>query len=230
MSLQIILNSANSLQINRRRLIGVQYTRNQLPRTSQTPTYNPWRFTVTLPNLFQYSQVRTLLEEIDLLDRNTPQEFTLSESGKLDWMFAYQGTLSLAQRNQITYYAFNENQLQLNVSSVTGATSGDYVVRKGDFIQVENKPYPFTSLTDVFKGSGSTVTITTHRPNIFSTQPSAGDSIYFGNAVTWNMFCPNMPTYKLTPGGAIISGNDVVNNALIEWSDPFQLYEWTAGA
>jgi hypothetical protein len=44
------------------------------------------------------------------------------------------------------------------------------------------------------------------------------------------MFCPNMPTYKLVPGGALKSSGIVINNALIEFSDSFELYEWVGGA
>jgi hypothetical protein len=42
------------------------------------------------------------------------------------------------------------------------------------------------------------------------------------------MFCPNMPTYKLVPGGAVISNGTTINNALLEFSDSFNLYEWVS--
>jgi hypothetical protein len=44
------------------------------------------------------------------------------------------------------------------------------------------------------------------------------------------MFCPNMPTYKLVPGGAAKANGVTINNALIEFSDAFNLYEWVATA
>jgi hypothetical protein len=44
------------------------------------------------------------------------------------------------------------------------------------------------------------------------------------------MFCPNMPVYKLTPGGYVGNGVTTTNNALIEWSDSFYLYEWVGDA
>jgi hypothetical protein len=44
------------------------------------------------------------------------------------------------------------------------------------------------------------------------------------------MFCPNMPTYKLIPGGYVASGSTTLNNALIEFSDDFDLYEWVGTA
>ena len=44
------------------------------------------------------------------------------------------------------------------------------------------------------------------------------------------MFCPNMPTYKLTVGGYQKVNNVLVGNALIEWSDSFQFYEFVGDA
>jgi hypothetical protein len=37
-----------------------------------------------------------------------------------------------------------------------------------------------------------------------------------------------MPTYKLFPGGALYQNGSVINNAYIEWSDDFQLYEYVS--
>jgi hypothetical protein len=74
---------------------------------------------------------------------------------------------------------------------------------------------------DVVRGTNTAtnavVTATVHRPN-FITSSTVGLGINVGNTVQFRMFCPNMPTYKLTPGG---------QNALIGWSGDFQLVEYT---
>ena len=57
-----------------------------------------------------------------------------------------------------------------------------------------------------------------------------GDGITVGNSCDFYMFCPNMPTYKLIPGGYMKANGVVQNNALIEFSDSFQLYEWVGTA
>lgn len=222
MSLQSIINSSNQIEINRRKMVGIQFTRNQLPRVLETPTYNPWRFNVTLPNSMRYSEARQVLEAIDTLDRTDPETVNFTN---IPWLLAYQGTVSQSQLNHVTFNSFSGNQLVLNVSGVS-ANSTDVLLEKGDFLQIQGYPYPFTSTTRVLRGSYSTVTVTTHRPNIFNTQPANGTYINFGNQVSFNLFCPNMPTYKLIPGGAIVQNGQVVNNALIQWSDTFQLYEY----
>lgn len=235
MSLQAIINISNSLNIDRRKTVGIQYARNELARVSETPTFNPWKLTVGVPGSMRYSEVREILEELDNLDRIDPSVITFSNSPGLSWMLGYQGDLTTSQRNNVVVQSFVGNQLVLNVSGVS-AGSNSVVLKKGDFIQIlsgsPNNPsfaFPFTSTSTVTRGVGSTITVTTHRPNIL-TNSVVGLPLNWGNDVRFNVFCPNMPTYTLTPGGYKKVGNTVVNNALIEFTNDFQLYEYVGSA
>jgi hypothetical protein len=167
------------------------------------------------------------MEEIDNLDRTTPQLITFSNNPALNWIYKYQGTMSIAQINGITVQSFIGDQLVLQNLPVLPSTR--VLFGANDLIQIGNYTYPFTSTTQVLRGSGSTVTVTTNRPNIIS-GAVAGAGITVGNACEFYMFCPNMPTYKLIPGGQTMLQGQVISNALIEWSDAFQLYEWVATA
>lgn len=225
--LQTIINYCNGLKIDRRNVVGIQYTRNEIPRVSLTPTLNPWRFTLDMPNRFKYYEARELIESIDTLDRYTPQIITFSNLASLNWIFRYQGAMNNTQISAITVQSFTGNQLILtNLPTVSSST---VLFEPNDLIQIGTNTFPFTSTTQVLRGSGSTVTVTTHRPNIISTSV-VGSTIVVGNSCQFYMFCPNMPVYKLIPGGQAMSGGSVINNALIEWSDSFQLYEWVATA
>jgi len=229
--LQTIINSANGLAIDRRKVVGIQYTRNEIPRVSQTPTLNPWKFTVDMPSRYRYSQARQLMEQLDTLDRITPQIITFSDVAQFSWMFKYQGAMSAGQLSTITVVSWVGTTLTLNVSGIT-ASSSAVIFEQNDLIQIgasSVNPYPFTSTTQVLRGSGSTVTVTTSRPNIL-TSTITGDGIIVGNNCQFNMFCPNMPTYKLTVGGYVGNGTTTTNNALIEWSDSFMLYEFVGDA
>jgi len=229
--LQTILNYCNGLAIDRRKVVGIQYTRNEIPRVSQTPTKNPWKFTLDMPNSFKYYQARDLMEALDTLDRTTPEVVTFSDLPQLSWIFKYQGAMSVGQLNTITVTSFVGDQLTLNVSGITAA-SGAIIFKQNDLIQIGSTgvyPYPFTSTTQVLRGSGSTVIVTTSRPNIL-TGSLTGLGIIVGNTCEFNMFCPNMPTYKLIVGGQAMSGSTVVNNALLEFSDSFNLYEFVGDA
>jgi hypothetical protein len=228
MALQNLLNICERINFNRRKMVGIQYTRNELMRVNETPTYNPWKLTISVPPVLRYNDARSILEDLDTMDRRTPETITFSDNAKLSWMLRYQGGLTVGQRANIVVTSFNTNQLILDVSGVS-VSSTTVVLAKGDFIQFQGKPFPFTSTTNVTRGTGSTVTVTTHRPNII-TDNITGYGLNWGNDVEFIVFCPNMPTYSLVPGGYVGNGSTTVNNAYIEFSDSFMLYEWIASA
>ena len=229
--LQTILNYCNGLNIDRRKVVGIQYTRNEIPRVSQTPTKNPWKFTLDMPNRFKYYQARDLMEALDTLDRTTPEIITFSNLPSLSWIFKYQGAMTSGQINTLTVYSFTGDQLILTGLPAVGA--GVVLFQPNDLIQIgstDEYPYPFTSTTQVLRGSDPTyVTVTTSRPNIL-TGSLTGEGLIVGNNCQFNMFCPNMPTYKLIPGGQAMSASTVANNALLEFSDSFELYEFVGDA
>ena len=66
--LQTIINKCNALNIDRRKVVGIQITRNEIARTSETPTFNPWRMTLTMPASLPYQTNRDLIEALDTLD------------------------------------------------------------------------------------------------------------------------------------------------------------------
>lgn len=225
--LQTIIDNCNGLNIDRRKMVGIQYTRNESPRTSQTPTFNPWRFVLDMPSSLRYFQARALLEQLDTLDRNTPQVVTFGNNPCLSWIFKYQGSMSQTAIDNITVVDFVGNQLTLTNLPVVSSTR--VLFEPNDLIQIGNFTFPFTSTTQVTRGTGATVTVTTNRPNIL-TGGWGAKNITVGNACQFYMFCPNMPTYKLVPGGAARENGVTINNALIEFSDSFNLYEWVATA
>ena len=225
--LQTIIDKASALTIDRRKVVGIQITRNEIPRTSLTPTKQPWRMTLTMPSSLRYYNNRDLLEALDRLDRYQPEIVTFSNNPCLSWIFRYQGLLTQSQLNALTVNSFVGNQLVL--SGLPAVPSSRVIFEPNDLIQIGNYTYPFTSTTRVIRGTGSTITVTTNRPNIISSSV-VGSGLTVGNACDFNMFCPNMPTYKLIPGGYVRSGSTVLNNAYIEFSDDFTLYEWVGSA
>ena len=225
--LQTIINKASGLNIDRRKVVGIQITRNEIPRTSVTPTKQPWRFTLEMPPSLRYYNNRDLLEALDTLDRVTPQVVTFSDNACLSWIFRYQGTMTTAMINNITVQSFVGNQLVL--TGLPTIPNTRVLFAPNDLIQIGTHTFPFTSTTEVLRGTGTTVTVTTNRPNII-TASVVGNGITVGNDCEFYMFCPNMPTYKLIPGGYVSSNGVTVNNALIEFSDDFTFYEYVGTA
>lgn len=184
-----------------------------------------------MPNKFRYSQARDLMEQLDVLDRTTPQVVTFSNLPQLSWIFKYQGQMSSAQLATITVTSWVGTTLTLNVSGIAAGPSA-VIFQPNDLIQIGSSneyPYPLTSTTQVLRGSGSTVVVTASRPNIL-TGNLVGKGIIVGNNCQFNVFCPNMPTYKLIPGGSISNGTTTTNNALLEFSDSFQFFEFVGDA
>lgn len=225
--LQTIIDKCNGITIDRRQMVGIQYTRNESPRTSATPTFNPWRFVLDMPSSLRYNEARALMEQLDTLDRYTPQVITFGNNPCLSWIFKYQGSLNTSQLNGITVQSFTGDQLVL--TNLPAISSTRVLFEPNDLIQIGNFTFPFTSTTQVTRGTGVTVTVTTNRPNII-TSSVVGQNITVGNSCQFYVFCPNMPTYKLVPGGAVKSNGVTINNALLEFSDSFNLYEWVATA
>jgi hypothetical protein len=135
--------------------------------------------------------------------------------------------MNQGQIGNLNVISFTGNQLVLG--GVPGIASSRVLFEPNDLIQIGAYTYPFTSTTRVLRGGGATVTVTTNRPNII-TGGVVGSGITVGSACTFNMFCPNMPTYKLIPGGYVNVNGTTVNNALIEFSDDFTFYEWVGSA
>ena len=133
----------------------------------------------------------------------------------------------------MTVQSFTGNQLVL--TGLPPVTSSTVIFEPNDLIQIGTYTFPFTSTTQILRGTGGTVTVTTNRPNIISdpgnTQPWVGDGITVGNSCDFYMFCPNMPTYKLVPGGYVPgTAGTTLNNALIEFTSDFELYEYVGAA
>lgn len=225
--LQTIIDNCNAIEIDRRKVVGIQFTRNEVARTSETPTYQPWRINLTMPGRFRYNEARALMEALDTLDRNVPETVTFGNNSCLSWIFRYQGSMTSAQISGITVQSFVGNTLTL--ATLPALVSTRVLFEPNDLIQIGNNPHPFTVQSRVLRGTGSTVQITTNRPNIL-TSSVVGSGIIVGNACQFKLFCPNMPVYKLVPGGYQRQNGVTLGNALIEFSDDFKLYEWVATA
>jgi len=227
--LQDIINKASSIQINRRKVVGIQITRNEIPRTSLTPTRNPWRFTVEMPPVLSWYNNRNLVEYLDNIDRYSPQIVNFSNTC-INWIYRYQGNMTNAMINGLVISNISGTNMTLSNLLASGVGLGRIMFQAGDSIQIGNNPYPFTSVNTVTATGSNTITFQTSRPMDFVTYVPNVYGINGGVNCNFNVFCPNMPTYRLVPGNPVYNGSTLINNARIEFSEPFELYEWVGGA
>jgi hypothetical protein len=145
MSIATILSIAESVEVNRRRRIGSVMTRNEIMRTTEIPTKNPWRFKVKASSSLRYALARSVLERIDLLDRNRTEIVTFGNSIG-GGIFAYQGDINSPQQYEALEFAgfttvttgdaaVPGHAISLTVSGVN-ILSTRYIVRAGDIIQM----------------------------------------------------------------------------------------------
>jgi hypothetical protein len=212
MSFQTIFDIQQSMTVNNRRTVGEQVSRSGQVRVAQYLTAVPWVFTVTPHDYLYYPQVRSIIQSIDNKDRQLPETISFA-STNLSWFTAYQGTLSSVQAAALTLASVPAaNATTITVGNLPSVSSTDFVFKAGDFLQLGIYPYKVT--TDVLRGSGSTVSVTLHRPVIGT--PTVGTLSAVGSACTFYVLAESCPTYTLNP---------MTNGAFVQWDSPFVFRE-----
>ena len=110
-----------------------------------------------------------------------------------------------------TTTTYNQPVLSSKITTVTNITS---VFQKGDLIQPNGSRYPYLITNDVQRGTGSTITATTHRELITSEGITLTNrSLKVGPQVTWRMVVTGLPNYQALPYDRMI------------WTGDFELME-----
>lgn len=216
MSFQTIFDIQQSMSVQNRRTVGQQISRSGQMRVAQYLTSVPWVFTIMPHNYLYYPQVRNVIQAIDNKDRQLPESISFA-STNLSWFTSYQGELTSGQAAALTLASVPAaNSTTISVGNLPAVGVGVYVFKAGDFLQLNLYPYKVT--TDVLRGSGSTVTVTLHRPVIGTV--STGTLTAVGSACTFYMLAEACPTYTLNP---------MTNGAFVQWDAPFVFREDITG-
>lgn len=197
MSLQKIIDSAQSLELNRSKLVSTTVSRNGRLLVSSRNWVNPWRITVEPRPVWPWADYRQYFEPVISGDRIDTHTILLGNTAA--WTVAYQGTA-----------ATTSNQLNspVAVASVNGATwtitttglSGQTLFKAGDIFQPVGHHYPYVVTADAVV-SGNTTTVTTHRGYIPQTSYTVtGAAIKVGAGCSWRVKVTGMPTYRMLPG------------------------------
>ncbi len=223
MSLNTILQVSESIAINDQKLVGQVLSRNQRISTSELLTVQPFEFTMNPMKYLLYSQNRDLLSALRVADKATEQYLNFTNIGWLNYV-AYQGDMTSGQIASCQWQTSSANKT-LVLGSLPSISSGSYIVKKGDFCQVER--YTYIATADVQRGGGSTVNIPVHRNLIstlaspvnavigqYGTTISLGGNTYTG--VTFPVILREYPTYTLVP---------MTNDSFISWNGPFVAIE-----
>ena len=222
-TLNTILSIAESVNINDHRFVGQMISRNQRISTSEILTVQPFQFEMKPMNYLLYSKNRSLLSTLRAADKEYEQYLNFGTTGWLNYI-AYQGDMTSIQISACQYQTSSANKT-IVLGNLPAITSTKYIVKAGDFLQIDR--YAYIATADVIRGTESTVNIPVHRTIMttlaspmyavigqYGTTQSLGDSTYTG--ITFPVVLQSYPTYTLVP---------MTNDSFIAWSGPFQALE-----
>lgn len=206
MSIQKIVDSAVSIEINRSKLIAQSVSRSGRLLTASRNWANPYRFTVTPKPVWLWdATTQGIFAVLHDNDRYTEDSFylTYTSGGSLNWLTQYQGTLDVNNNDVLDDMVIASEptgaSLTLTYSGNSATNAGRYIVRRGDWIRPTNHRYPYQATTDHQIVSGtSSYTINIHRGYIVqSTYTAAGNTLQVGDtAARFYVQATRVPTMR----------------------------------
>ena len=195
MTVQTIINSAQSIEFDRRRIVGQTISRSERIRSAERASAQAFKLMVTPVARFRYSLVRSVIESIQYYDRSREQIIALSANSNLWYVNQYLGDCTQAQLNAMTIT--NYSSATITIGSLPTTSTSTKLFRAGDWIQPEGSRYPYIVVFDVTRGSDSTVSVELHRPIITSENYDVRRPILVGTATTMVVMVTELPTYRL---------------------------------
>lgn len=194
---QEVFDRATSLSINKRRKVSQTQSRSGVIKTTSVGG-QVWEFEVRLPDGPRFSDYRSIIQDMETLDRVTVGEVSIPQSyiAGLVGDVGQSGTINVSA---------TQGGTSLTVNSNTNATN--FRLKRGDYIQLGSTGKVYSVTNDQ---SGLTGVIGLHRPILDAT---ASYNLVIGNQVTWDVICVQWPNYT-------IFGYDQVS-----WSGPFIFVE-----
>jgi hypothetical protein len=223
MSLNTILINSESVGINDHRFVGQVISRNQRISTAEVLTVVPFEFEMKPHNYLLYSKNRSLLSTLRIPDKSLEQYLNFGVTGWINYI-QYQGDMTSGEIESTQWQTSSANKV-LVLGSLPSISSGDYIVKVGDFCQVGR--YSYIATADVIRGVGGTVNIPVHR-NLITTLVSPVDAVIgeFGTTIsmggdsytgcTFPVILRDFPTYTLMPTS---------DDSFISWQGVFRAFE-----
>lgn len=222
-TLNTVLSISESVGIDDHRFIGQMMSRNQRIATSEIIGVQPFGFDMRPMNYLLYSQNRPLLSTLRAADKEFEQYLNFGATGWVNYI-AYQGDMTSAEIGACEYQITSANKT-IVLGSLPSIGATDYIVKIGDFLQIDR--YAYIATANVQRGGGSTVNIPVHRTIMttlaspmfavigqYGTTQSIGGNTYTG--VTFPVILQDYPTYTLIP---------MTNDSFIQWSGSFKAIE-----
>lgn len=186
MSFQWIIDNAESIGINKRRVTASTQSRDGTVRAVSRGA-QVWTFEVKLPDGVRWTDIRQYISQAEALDRVSTATIQFNDTG-LNWFIRYQG-------NSVNYTGFVATIAQ-GSSSITlttsPTTSSGFKFRAGDVIQLGSSGKCYTVAADVAFNSNI---VNLHRPVL----DASGSSIALRVAdnCVFTVICRDFPDWTL---------------------------------
>jgi hypothetical protein len=164
-----------------------------------------------------------VLSALRTADRISEQYINFGTTGWTNYI-NYQGDMTSVQAAACTIDPTSANKT-IVLASLPSISSSAYIVKTGDFIQIDR--YAYIATANVQRGGASTVSIPVHRtimttvasalPAVigqYGTTTALGGSTYTG--ITFPVVLRDYPIYTLVP---------MTNDSFISWNGSFKAYE-----
>lgn len=222
MSLQFIINSAVSVEVNRSQLVAQSISRSGKVLTASRNWVNPWRFVVEPQPVWLHSNYRSLFEPVINGDKYAEYTIKLGQ-GTQSWLTEYLGEVSIggiAYGNAnfpkggvlqgVTVYSATQGTAKITLN--IGGLDATKVVKIGDVIQVTGYRYPYVVTSTAVVGGKLEVGI--HRQWLDGNiTDGTTKTLTVGTSCQFKVKVTKMPTTKF------ISGK------LVEFTSNFDLIE-----
>jgi hypothetical protein len=205
--LQTIIDTAASIEFDRRRIVATSISRSQRIKTAERPTAQPWTFKITPAGAFRYNENRSILEKLYLQERVEEYEVNLANNPRLSYITNYRGDLTSEQLTGLRTTATSTTTITVDLLPAVNPYS--VIFKRGDFIQPDNSRYPYTVVQDVLRGQLTTVTLNLNRPIITSENITlTNQKLRVGTDTTLKLLVVDLPSYNLVPGGLVQFSGD----------------------
>ena len=187
MSFQWIIDNAETISINRKKVVASTVSRDGTTRAvSRGGQF--WKFEVKVPDGIPWTQLRGLISQAEYFDRTSVATIAMNSPG-LSWIGGYQGNASAPSTFQATWTKGATSIL----TSQGGTLTSGYRFKAGDFIQLGSSGKVYTVAQDVPFNQPA---VTLNRPVLDDTQETS-TVIKVGQDVTWTVLCVQFPEWTL---------------------------------
>lgn len=200
MTMQSIINYAQSIEVSRPALVATSMSRSGRLFTGTRNWAKPWRFIINTKPLWRIAEARPVIEAVMTADKHTEQTVYMGQGGA-SWTTAYQGAVGTTSGalNGITCSSATGTTLTI---AYTGLSNGTVILKVGDIIQPSGHRYPYVVTSQVTAtGASGSATVNLHRGYLPQTSYTlSGATLLVGTACSWRVKTSTLPTYKFISG------------------------------